>query len=67
MDSPTNASCPQSDDISEDIVQTVNLETLLHPNSHFPFSLADDASNLHSDDGDRTSKERAFERVLTHP
>ena len=54
-------------DTSEDIVETVNSEILLHSNSHFPFSLHDDESNLHSDDGDETSKERAFERVLTHP
>jgi hypothetical protein len=53
-------------DTSEDIVETVNSETLLRPNSHFPFSLADDASNLHSDDGEGTNKERAFERVLTY-
>jgi hypothetical protein len=50
-------------DTSEDIVETVNSEILLHSNSHFPFSLHDDESNLHSDDGDETSKERAFERV----
>ena len=52
---------------SEDIVETVNSEILLHSDSHFPFSLHDDGSNLHSDDGDGTKKERAFERVLTHP
>ncbi len=45
----------------------MNSETLLHPNSYFPFSVADDASNLHSDDGDGTSKERAFEFVFTYP
>jgi hypothetical protein len=53
-------------DTSGDIVETVNSETLLHPNSPFPFSLTDDASNLHSDYGDGTSKQRAFECVLTH-
>jgi hypothetical protein len=55
-----------STDTPEDIVETVNSEILLHLNSHFPFSLHDDGSNLHSDDGDGTSKERAFERVLTN-
>jgi hypothetical protein len=54
-------------DTSEDIVETVSSEILLHSNSHFPFSLHEDESNLHSDDGDGTNKERAFERVLTHP
>ncbi len=54
-------------DTSKDMVKTVNSETLLHPNSHFTFSLADDSRNLHSDDGDKTSKKRAFERALTHP
>jgi hypothetical protein len=53
-------------DTSEDIVETVNSEILLHSNSHFPFSLHRDGSNLHSDDRVGTSKERAFERVLTH-
>jgi hypothetical protein len=53
-------------DTSEDIVETVNSEILLHSNSHFPFSLHDDESILHSDDGDKTSKERAFEHFLTH-
>jgi hypothetical protein len=54
-------------DTSEDIVEIVNSEILLHSNSHFPFSLHNDESNLHFDDGDETSKERAFESVLTHP
>jgi hypothetical protein len=53
-------------DTSEDIVETVNSEILLHSNSHFLFSLHYDESNLHSDDGDETRKERAFKRVLTH-
>jgi hypothetical protein len=53
-------------DTSKDIVETVNSEILFHSNSHFPFSLHDDESNLHSDDGDGTNKKRAFERVLTH-
>jgi hypothetical protein len=53
-------------DTSEDIVKTVNSEILSPPNSHFPFSLHDDESNLHSDDGDGISKKRAFERVPTH-
>jgi hypothetical protein len=55
------------DDTYEDIVETVNSEILLHSNSHFPFSLHDDESNLHSNNGDGTSKESAFERILTHP
>ena len=54
-------------DTSEDIVETVNSEILLHSSVHFPFSLHDDVSNLHSDESDKTNKERAFERVLTHP
>jgi hypothetical protein len=54
-------------DTSEDILEIVNSEIFLHSNSHFPLSLHDDASNLHSNDGDGTSKERAFERVLPHP
>jgi hypothetical protein len=54
-------------DTSEDIDETVKSEIWLHSNSHFPFYLHKDVSNLHSDDGDGTSKERAFERVLTHP
>ncbi len=45
-------------DTSKDMVKTVNSETLLHPNSHFTFSLADDSRNIHSDDGDKTSKDR---------
>jgi hypothetical protein len=55
-----------STETSEGIVETVNLEILLHSNSHFLFSLHYDESNLHSDDGNGTSKERAFKRVLTH-
>jgi hypothetical protein len=55
-------------DTSEDFVETMNSEILLPSNSHFPFSLHDDESHLHSDDSDLTSnKERAFERVLPHP
>jgi hypothetical protein len=53
-------------DTSEDIVETVNSEILLHSNLHFPLSLHDDGSNLHSDDSNGTSKKRAFERVLTY-
>jgi hypothetical protein len=53
-------------DSSEDIAKTVNSETILHSNLHFPFSLADDTSNLYSDDDDRTSAERAFEHVFTN-
>jgi hypothetical protein len=53
-------------DTSEDIVETVNSEILFPSNSPFPFSLDDDGSNLHSDDGNDTSTKRAFERVLTH-
>ena len=49
-------------DASEDIVETVNLETL-----SFPIFLADDASNLNSDDGAGTNKKRAFERFPTYP
>jgi hypothetical protein len=53
-------------DTSEDIVETVNSVILLPSNSPFPFSLNDDESNLHSDDGDGTSTKRTFERALTH-
>ncbi len=53
-------------DTSEDIVETVNSEILLPSNSPFPFSLNDDESNLHSDDGDGTSTKKVFERALTH-
>jgi hypothetical protein len=41
-------------------------EDLVTSNSPFPFSLNDDESNLHSDDGDGTSTKRAFEQALTH-
>jgi hypothetical protein len=52
--------------MSEDIDETVNSETLSSPNAHFPISLHNDDFKLNSDDVAKTSKKRAFERILTH-
>jgi hypothetical protein len=62
-----NASSQNQTETSGDTTETVKLKISLLPNEHFPISLNDDESNLNSDDGAKTSKKRALERILIYP
>jgi hypothetical protein len=54
-------------DTSRDIAETVESKISSPTNQHFPISLADDASNLNSDDGAGTSEKRASGDFPTYP